>query len=215
MKQLTGLDASFLYMETPTTFGHVTGLMIFERPSADFDPYAAVYAKYASLVGELEPMRRRLVEVPFGLDHPVLDRRPQLRSRLPRPRAQPRQAGPGRSARRAGLADRRAADGPHPAAVGGVRHRRPGERTMGAAHQVPPRHHRRRLRPADAGDRHRHRPRRRAAGREPAVGARADPERRRAAAPGDRQPGAQPAARRCGCRPGSPASSPTPPGSPA
>jgi diacylglycerol O-acyltransferase len=70
VKQLTGLDASFLYMETPTTFGHVTGLMIFERPSPDFDPYAAVYAKYASLVGELEPMRRRVVEVPFGLDHP-------------------------------------------------------------------------------------------------------------------------------------------------
>lgn len=70
MKQLTGLDASFLYMETSTTFGHVTGLMIFERPSPDYDPYAAVYAKYASLVGELEPMRRRLVEVPFGLDHP-------------------------------------------------------------------------------------------------------------------------------------------------
>jgi WS/DGAT/MGAT family acyltransferase len=57
-------------METPTTFGHVTGLMIFERPSPDYDPYAAVYAKYASLVGELEPLRRRVVEVPFGLDHP-------------------------------------------------------------------------------------------------------------------------------------------------
>ena len=70
MKQLTGLDASFLYMETPSTFGHVTGLMIFERPSPDFEPYAEVYAKYASLVGELEPMRRRVVEVPFGLDHP-------------------------------------------------------------------------------------------------------------------------------------------------
>ena len=70
MKQLTGLDAAFLYMETPRTFGHVTGLMIFERPSPDFDPYAAVYAKFASLVGEIEPFRRRLVEVPFGLDHP-------------------------------------------------------------------------------------------------------------------------------------------------
>ncbi|GBE66059.1 diacylglycerol O-acyltransferase [Mycobacterium sp. MFM001] len=70
MKQLTGLDAAFLYMETPTTFGHVTGLMIFERPSPDYDPYAAVYAKYAALVGELEPLRRRLVGVPFGLDHP-------------------------------------------------------------------------------------------------------------------------------------------------
>lgn len=70
MKQLTGLDAAFLHMETSTTFGHVTGLMVFERPSPDYDPYAAVYAKYASLVGELEPLRRRLVEVPFGLDHP-------------------------------------------------------------------------------------------------------------------------------------------------
>jgi WS/DGAT/MGAT family acyltransferase len=70
MKQLTGLDAAFLYMETPTTFGHVTGLLIFERPSTEFDPYAAVYAKYAWLVGQLEPLRRRLVEVPLGLDHP-------------------------------------------------------------------------------------------------------------------------------------------------
>lgn len=70
MKQLTGLDGSFLYMETPTTFGHVNGLAIYERPSADFDPYAAVYRRFASKVGELEPMRRRIVEVPMQLDHP-------------------------------------------------------------------------------------------------------------------------------------------------
>jgi diacylglycerol O-acyltransferase / wax synthase len=70
MKQLTGFDAAMLYMETPTTFCHVSGLMIFETPSPDFAPYAAVYDKFASLVGELEPMRRRLVDVPFGLDHP-------------------------------------------------------------------------------------------------------------------------------------------------
>ena len=44
MKQLTGLDGSFLYMETPTSFGHVNGLGIYDRPSADFDPYEAVYA---------------------------------------------------------------------------------------------------------------------------------------------------------------------------
>jgi diacylglycerol O-acyltransferase len=70
VKQLSGLDATFLYLETKTTFGHVTGLMIFERPNEEFDPYVAVYAKYASLIGELEPLRRRLVEVPLGLDHP-------------------------------------------------------------------------------------------------------------------------------------------------
>jgi WS/DGAT/MGAT family acyltransferase len=57
-------------METATTFTHISGLMIFERPGPDYEPYAKVYAKYASLVGELEPLRRRLVEVPFGLDHP-------------------------------------------------------------------------------------------------------------------------------------------------
>jgi diacylglycerol O-acyltransferase / wax synthase len=70
MKQLTGFDALLLHMETPTAFFHVSGLMIFETPSPDFDPYAMVYAKFASLVGELEPLRRRLVDVPLGLDHP-------------------------------------------------------------------------------------------------------------------------------------------------
>lgn len=70
MKQLTGLDASFLYMETSTTYGHVNGLSIYERPSPDFDPYQAVRARFGSLVGHLEPFRRRVVEVPMGLDHP-------------------------------------------------------------------------------------------------------------------------------------------------
>jgi diacylglycerol O-acyltransferase len=70
VKQLSGFDAAMLYMETSTTFCHVAGLMIFETPSPDFDPHAAVYAKFASLVGELEPLRRRLKEVPLGLDHP-------------------------------------------------------------------------------------------------------------------------------------------------
>ena len=70
MKQLTGLDASFLYMETPTTFGHVSGLGIYERPSDDFDPYQVVYERFGALVGMAEPMRRKLVEVPFSLDHP-------------------------------------------------------------------------------------------------------------------------------------------------
>jgi diacylglycerol O-acyltransferase len=70
MKQLSGLDAAFLYMETPNTYGHVNGLAIYDRPSPDFDPYAAVYQRFGSLVGHLEPLRRRVVEVPFGLDHP-------------------------------------------------------------------------------------------------------------------------------------------------
>ena len=70
MKQLSGIDASFLYMESETTFGHVSGLLIFDRPYPDFDPYVAVYERYEAMVGHVEPMRRRLVEVPFSLDHP-------------------------------------------------------------------------------------------------------------------------------------------------
>ena len=70
MKQLSGLDASFLYMETPNTYGHVSGLAIYERPDGDFDPFQAAYDRFDALLGRLEPMRRRLVEVPFKLDHP-------------------------------------------------------------------------------------------------------------------------------------------------
>ncbi len=70
MKQLTGLDASFLYMETGRTHGHVSGLGVYEPPSDDFRPYDAVRAQIESRLHLLEPFRRRLVEVPLGLDHP-------------------------------------------------------------------------------------------------------------------------------------------------
>ncbi|MGB5758323.1 MAG: wax ester/triacylglycerol synthase family O-acyltransferase [Acidimicrobiales bacterium] len=70
MKQLSGLDATFLYMETPTTYGHVNGLSIYQRPSPEFDAYRTVYERFGSLVGHIEPFRRRVVDVPFGLDHP-------------------------------------------------------------------------------------------------------------------------------------------------
>ncbi len=70
MKQLTGLDATFLYMETATTFGHVSGLFIYERPSDDYGAFQAVKDTYASHLDMFEPLRRRLVEVPFGLDRP-------------------------------------------------------------------------------------------------------------------------------------------------
>ena len=70
MQQLSGLDASFLYMETPNTYGHVNGLSIYERPTPDFEPFEHVYQRFGDMVGNLAPFRRRLVEVPFGLDHP-------------------------------------------------------------------------------------------------------------------------------------------------
>ena len=70
MKQLTGMDLSFLQMETDRTYGHVNGLSIYDRPSDDFDPFTAVRERFRIMVGHLEPLRRRVVTVPFDLDRP-------------------------------------------------------------------------------------------------------------------------------------------------
>ena len=71
MKQLSGLDASFLYMETPSQFGHVSSLSLFERPDdPGYDPLSAWRTQIDRRLHILEPLRRRLREVPFGLDHP-------------------------------------------------------------------------------------------------------------------------------------------------
>ena len=71
MQQLTGLDTSFLNMETPTTYGHVSGLAIFDPSTA---PGPVTFEDVRRLMQErlhlLQPYRRRLVEVPLGLDHP-------------------------------------------------------------------------------------------------------------------------------------------------
>ena len=41
MKQLSGLDATFLHMETASQFGHVSSLCIYEKPSDAYDPFGA------------------------------------------------------------------------------------------------------------------------------------------------------------------------------
>ena len=70
MKQLTGVDVGFLSMETNNNYGHVNGLSIYDRPSDDFDPFTAVRERLGIMVGHLEPLRRKVVEVPFELDRP-------------------------------------------------------------------------------------------------------------------------------------------------
>ncbi len=71
MKQLSGLDASFLYMETARQFGHVAGLSVFRLPEEPgWSPYDATVGRLNAELERLEPFRRRVVEVPFQLDHP-------------------------------------------------------------------------------------------------------------------------------------------------
>ena len=70
MKQLSGLDATFLTMETDSQFGHVSSVSIYEKPSEDFEPFPAWRAAIEKRLHLLEPLRRRLVEVPLHVDHP-------------------------------------------------------------------------------------------------------------------------------------------------
>ena len=85
MKQLTGLDATFLYMETPSQFGHVAGLSIFERPDdADYEPFDAWRARSSAQRRPARAVAPPPREVPLRPRPPVLDRGPRLRPRLPR-----------------------------------------------------------------------------------------------------------------------------------
>jgi diacylglycerol O-acyltransferase len=71
VQQLSGLDTTFLNIETPTTYGHTSGLAIFDPSTADhltsFEEVRRILTERLHLV---PPFRRRLVEVPFGLDQP-------------------------------------------------------------------------------------------------------------------------------------------------
>lgn len=72
MERLTGLDASFLYLETPTHHMHVAMTMVLD-PSTVPGGYSFERIKefIAGRIHLVPPFRRRLVNVPFNLAHPV------------------------------------------------------------------------------------------------------------------------------------------------
>ena len=78
MQQLTGVDATFLYMETSATFGHVSSLIIYDAKGGDGASYERTKEIFAERLHLLDPMRRKLVEVPFNLDHPYWVEDPDL-----------------------------------------------------------------------------------------------------------------------------------------
>jgi diacylglycerol O-acyltransferase len=72
MQRLTGLDATFLYMETPTSPMHVSSLFVLDpSTSPDAFSFEKLRRVYANRLHLAPPFRRRLVEVPFALNHPV------------------------------------------------------------------------------------------------------------------------------------------------
>lgn len=74
MQRLTGMDASFLYLETPTSHMHVAGTYVYDPSTA---PEGAswnaerVREEISRRLHLVPPYRRRLAEVPFQLHHPV------------------------------------------------------------------------------------------------------------------------------------------------
>ncbi|MFC6081820.1 WS/DGAT/MGAT family O-acyltransferase [Sphaerisporangium aureirubrum] len=66
MRQLSALDAQFLNFETETNVANVAGLSILDGELGR-EELVALVEERSHLV---EPLRRRLVTVPFGLDHP-------------------------------------------------------------------------------------------------------------------------------------------------
>jgi len=71
VRQLNGIDVSFLNMETSCTFGHISSLSLFdantETGGAGLEATKAIILER---IDQLAPFRRRLVQVPLGLDLP-------------------------------------------------------------------------------------------------------------------------------------------------
>jgi diacylglycerol O-acyltransferase / wax synthase len=71
MQQLTGLDASFLVLETATTTGHVGGLTVLDPSGA---PKPLTLARLTEVLAQRIPLvpvlRRKLLNAPLGLDQP-------------------------------------------------------------------------------------------------------------------------------------------------
>jgi diacylglycerol O-acyltransferase len=69
IERMTGIDAGFLYMETPSVHMHTLKIAILDADeSLTYDSFVA---GMLARLKRLPPLRRRVVEVPFGLNHPV------------------------------------------------------------------------------------------------------------------------------------------------
>ena len=72
MQRLTGLDATFLYLETPTHHMHVPMTMVLDPSTMEggysFEKIRDYVERRIHLV---PPFHRRLMSVPFNLAHPL------------------------------------------------------------------------------------------------------------------------------------------------
>ena len=80
MRQLTGLDTSFLRLETRSTYGHVSGLTIYDPSTTETGELKLddIKAVLEARLHMLPPFRWRLAEVPFKLDDPYWIEAPEF-----------------------------------------------------------------------------------------------------------------------------------------
>ena len=72
MEQMLGLDAKFLYSETPTAHMHTLKVAVFDVSEVPGGlSYEELAAQFERRLSRLEPLRRRVVEVPLALGHPM------------------------------------------------------------------------------------------------------------------------------------------------
>jgi len=72
MERMPGIDAAFLYMETPTAHMHTIKVALVAPTAEAGDPIARLQADLRARLHLLPAFRRRIVEVPFGFHHPVV-----------------------------------------------------------------------------------------------------------------------------------------------
>jgi len=72
VQQLSGLDASFLYFETPNAPLHIGGLAIYDQSTAPggIVTFKSILQNVEQRLHRARCFRQKLVEVPFDLDHP-------------------------------------------------------------------------------------------------------------------------------------------------
>ncbi|WP_232680300.1 wax ester/triacylglycerol synthase family O-acyltransferase [Nocardioides sp. R-C-SC26] len=76
IERMEGVDAGFLYLETPDVHMHTLKIAVLEA-----DPHLTFEVFTAGLLARLEklpPLRRQAVPVPFGINHPVWVTRPTV-----------------------------------------------------------------------------------------------------------------------------------------
>src|SRR5215216_101956 len=93
MQRLSGTEAAFLYLETPSTHMQVSGTLVLDPTTMEGGySFEAVRRLLSDRLHLLPPFRRRVVDVPLGVGHPVWIEDPAFdlgahlhRRALPRP----------------------------------------------------------------------------------------------------------------------------------